>query len=116
MNRFFFFLIFTVIVSRSNGQKEGRELIDSLRSRLAVSTEDTGRVRILGKLAFQYYRINTDTGIIYSEQAIALAEKLNWNTGLAFSYNYLGINYGVKGNYQKALDLITSKNKNAEFN
>ena len=104
MKRIFYFLFFLAVALSSNGEKEGRELIDSLRSRLAVSAEDTGRVRILGKLAFQYYKINTDTGIIYSEQAIALAEKLNWNTGLAFSYNYLGINYGVKGNYPKALE------------
>jgi signal transduction histidine kinase len=98
----FFFLLMPC--TESPAQKQGNELIDSLTWRLKSAIEDTGKVRLLGKLSFQYYRFDTDSGIYYAEKAIMLAEQLNWDLGLAFSYNYLGTNYAVKGNYPKALE------------
>ncbi|MEI6138383.1 MAG: PAS domain S-box protein [Mariniphaga sp.] len=98
-------LLFLVLLSiHTMGQKQGIELIDSLKTRLISSVEDTTKVRLMGKLSFQYYRFNTDSGIYYAKRAISLAEKLRWKTGLAFSYNYLGTNYAVKGNYPDALE------------
>ena len=98
-------LLFLVLFSiHALGQKQGIELIDSLKTRLISSVEDTTKVRLMGKLSFQYYRFDTDSGIYYAKQAISLAEKLRWKTGLAFSYNYLGTNYAVKGNYPDALE------------
>lgn len=88
-------------------QKQGMQLIDSLKSELTKSTEDTSKVRLLGKISFQYYQFDTDLGIYYAEQAIRLAEKLNWGLGIAFSYNYLGTNYAVKGNHPKALEFFS---------
>lgn len=98
---FLFLIAFTVSAS---AQKQGYELIDSLKSKLTVTGEDTSRVRILGKLSFQYFRYDTDLGIYYAVEAIKLAEKLHWDLGLAFSFNYMGTNYAVKGNYPKALE------------
>ena len=98
-------LLFLVLFSiHCMGQKQGIELIDSLKAKLTSSVEDTSKVRLMGKLAFQYYRFDTDSGIYYAKQAISLSEKLEWKTGLAFSYNYLGTNYAVKGDYPTALD------------
>ncbi len=97
-------------------QKQGTELIDSLKLREVVSPPDTGKVRLLGKLAFQYYKFDTDSGVYYAEQAISLAEKLKWGMGIAFSWNYLGTNYAVKGNYPKALEcFINSLTKYSEI-
>ncbi len=106
MKKFLILLSFFLSINSSFSQKEGGELIDSLKSRLISSPEDTGRVRLLGKLSFQYYKIDTDSGVYYAEKAIALAETLHWGLGLAFANNYLGINYGVKGNYPKALEFF----------
>ena len=98
-------LLFLVLLSiHTMGQKQGIELIDSLKTRLKISGEDTAKVRLLGKLSFQYFRFDTDSGIHYANQAITLAQNLNWKLGLAFSYNYLGTNYAVKGDFPKALD------------
>ncbi len=97
-----FFLMFSITYSFA--QKQGIELIDSLKLRLKGSIEDTGKVRLLGKLSFQYFRFDTDSGIHYAQNAIIIAEKLHWDLGLAFSYNYLATNYAVKGNYPKALE------------
>ena len=98
-------LFFLVLLSINTlGQKQGIELIDSLKTRLKISDEDTSKVRLLGKLSFQYYHFDTDSGIYYAKQAIALSENLNWKMGLAFSYNYLGTNYAVKGDFPQALE------------
>lgn len=93
-------------------QKQGPDVIDSLKIRLKGAIQDTGKVRLMGKLAFQYYRFDTDSGIYYARQAISLAEKLKWGTGLAFSWNYLGTNYAVKGNFVKALECFNTSLSN----
>ncbi len=96
------FLMFYVVTDLV-AQKQGIEIIDSLKLRLKTSAEDTSKVRLLGKLSFQYFSFDTDSGVYYAEQAIQLGEKLQWGLGLAFSYNYLATNFAVKGNYPKAL-------------
>ena len=85
-------------------QKQGAELIDSLKSCLPVAKEDTNKVILLGILSFEYHRFDTDLGIQYGEQSKSLAEKLHYATGIAYAYNYLGTNYGIRGDFPKALD------------
>jgi PAS domain S-box-containing protein len=104
MKKLLIFLMFLFLLTNFYGQKRGPEFVDSLKTRLAGFSQDTGRVRLLGKISFQYYQFDTDSGIYYAEKAISLAEKLKWGTGIAFSWNYLGTNYAVKGNYPKALE------------
>jgi signal transduction histidine kinase len=96
-------LLFSIF-SNAFPQKQGSELIDSLKSDLTRSAEDTNKVILLGKLSFEYHRFNTDLGIYYGEQAILLSQKLKYGTGVAASYNFLATNYAIKGNYPKALD------------
>ena len=66
--------------------------------------DDTSKVRLLGKLSFHYFGFNTDSGIVYGEKALSMAKKIDWGTGIAFSYNYLGTNYAVRGNFPRALE------------
>jgi signal transduction histidine kinase len=107
MKKLITMFLLLLLVNYSFAQKQGMELIDSLKSKLTNSIEDTSKVRLLGKLSFQYYGFDTDLGIFYAEQAIKLAEKLQWKKGIAFSYNYLGTNYAVKGNYPKAAEYFS---------
>lgn len=97
------FLLF-LSLSTLYAQKQGLDIIDSLKLKLQNSADDTGKVRMLGKISFQYFRFDTDSGIAYGERALRLAEKLHWGLGKAFSNNYIGTNYAVKGNHPKALD------------
>jgi len=103
LKKYIFIFILLFSATHILAQKQGKELIDSLKIRLIQSKEDTSKVRLLGKLSFQYFRFDTDSGIYYADQGIILAEKLQWELGLAFCYNYKGINFGVKGNYPNAL-------------
>ena len=99
-----FSLFLIVLAYVAPAKKQGLELIDSLKTRVKISTDDTTKVRLLGKLSFQYFRFDTDSGIYYAKSAIKLAGHLDWKTGLAFSFNYLGTNYAVKGDFPKALE------------
>lgn len=89
-----------------SAQKIGPELTDSLKNLLRLSLEDTSKVSLLGKISFQYFKHNTDSGLYYGFKALDLAKKIKWGKGVAFSSNYIGINYGVKGNYPRALDFF----------
>ena len=104
MKRILSLLIIMLLIFDLSAQMLGTELLDSLKSKIATAPEDTNKVKLLGKLSFQYYSFDTDSGIHYGEIARALATKLQWGKGVAFSYNYIGTNYAVKGNYPEALE------------
>ena len=112
MKRLVLLAFLLVSINYLFAQKQGPDVIDSLKIRLKGAIQDTSKVRLMGKLAFQYYRFDTDSGIYYARQAISLAEKLKWGTGLAFSWNYLGTNYAVKGNFVKALECFNTSLSN----
>jgi len=91
----------------SFSQKHGSELIDSLKSRIPNATEDTVKISLLARLSFEYFGFDTDLGINYGEEALALSEKIGWNKGIALSYNSLGANWAIKSNYPKSLECYT---------
>lgn len=97
-------ILFLIPIISAYGQKTGLELIDSLKSACAEAPGDTDRVKILGKISFNYYNFDTDSGIFYGRKALDLSEKSGWDKGIALSNNYIGINYGVKGDFPKSLD------------
>jgi len=102
--RIIILIAFVFLIENTFSQIQGIELIDSLKLQLSNAKEDTSQARILGKLSFLYYRFDTDSGVYYGQKALSLSEKLKWTTGIAFSYNYLGTNFAVKGNFPQALD------------
>jgi adenylate cyclase len=71
---------------------------------LPRAKEDTNKVNLLKILAFEYYSINPDVGINYSERSLKLAEMLNWKKGIANALKTLGICNWSIAKYPKALD------------
>ncbi|MFN4005938.1 MAG: tetratricopeptide repeat protein [Chitinophagaceae bacterium] len=65
---------------------------------------DTTTVQQLIDLSFSYYQINSDSTIYYANKAMNIAEKSDYQLGIGMAHNRLGIGYGAKGNYIKALD------------
>lgn len=104
MNKLIQVLLFTLTISSTFGQKQGLELIDSLKTQLTTAVDDTNKVLLLGKLSFESRHFDTESGIQYGEQSLELAEKLEWNKGIAAALNDLGTNYAIRGTYPKALD------------
>jgi len=96
-------LLFNLALCSATAQQQQ---IDSLTRELKKSTvEDTSKIKILNGLSYAYYQLNTDEGIVYANQAIALSEKISDEKGMGYAYHFKGINYAEKGDYGTALEL-----------
>ena len=89
-------------------QKQGQPLIDSLLLELPKAKEDTNKVHILYEISFAFLNIDPDSGIMYGNQQLALAEKLEWEKGIALADNALGINYITRSDYARGLQYYFS--------
>jgi serine phosphatase RsbU (regulator of sigma subunit)/Tfp pilus assembly protein PilF len=76
--------------------------IDSLTALLERTGQDTARVNLLNKLAYEVFRSNPDNTLQYSEEAIGLARRLNYQEGLAEAYKNLGLGYYLQSNFTAA--------------
>lgn len=83
---------------------QNQKLIDSLQAELSHLPKDTNRVDYLNALAFEYRSTNLDTAFLLVDEAVALAEKLNYKRGLALAYNHYGILYKNKQNYTESVN------------
>lgn len=95
--------------------------IDSLYARLKQTLHDTDRVNTINALATEIGKSNPDTSIILSTQALNLAEKIKFETGIGKSYHNLGIfnlykeeNSAALTYYNKALAVWDKLEKEAE--
>ena len=78
--------------------------IDSLKKVLIAQKEDTNKVNTLGSLSFAYAFTEPGASIAYAQQALNLAEKLNFEPGVFWAEINLSNSLTVSGNYLLALD------------
>lgn len=103
----FLSLVFSLLITNPLiPSNESIKRIDSLRSELPKSLEDTNKVNLLCSLSKYFYNISPDSGIKYGTLSEKLAQKLEWKKGLAKSYSGLGINYSMQSNNSKAEQLF----------
>ncbi|WAC14214.1 tetratricopeptide repeat protein [Dyadobacter pollutisoli] len=81
--------------------------IDSLETQLKKSPVDTGKVNLLIDLAMEYWSSAPEKTIAYSNEALALSEKLDYTRGMARSYQSMGVYHWQKNNYPASLDFYT---------
>jgi tetratricopeptide (TPR) repeat protein len=79
--------------------------IDSLKRVAASEAHDTLRVQALCDLCYTFLSINPDSSIVFGNQAVALAEKIDFKKGIASSRSDLGLAYFYKGDLSKAISL-----------
>ncbi len=82
----------------------GQARIDSLLQSLNKETPDTQRVKTLQQLSFEYSSMDPDKGIKFGNEAVLLAEKLNWEKGIASAHYYRGANFLYTSRLPEALD------------
>jgi serine phosphatase RsbU (regulator of sigma subunit)/Tfp pilus assembly protein PilF len=93
----FLFLLFTgTIISAQDSQ------IDSMVMALQGMREDSVKVNAMNDIAAGVYRTDPDKAIKYSQEAKALAEQLNFPSGVALAYKNIGLGYYMQGNYVEA--------------
>lgn len=80
------------------------EPIDSLLTFLKTAKEDTMRVTALNDLSYEFSLVaNYKNQLIYANEALNLAEKLNWQNGKATALNDIGAAYDNFANFPEAL-------------
>ena len=92
-------IIFTaclMLFSSFSGYGQRQAIIDSLLILLPEMKEDTNKVNLLKKLSFMYSEINTNAGIKYGEQGLALSKKLKWKPGISKNLNNIAMNYVIR--------------------
>ena len=95
-----FFLSETSFGAKLRGQAR----IDSLLQSLNKETPDTQRVKTLQQLSFEYSSMDPEKGIKFGNEAVLLAEKLNWEKGIASAHYYRGANFLYTSRLPEALD------------
>jgi signal transduction histidine kinase len=77
---------------------------DSLRRELVSAKEDTNKVLLLINLGVFYRWSYPDSGILYAQEALRLAQKLNFTRGEIGANQIAHEAFSGKGNYPKALE------------
>jgi class 3 adenylate cyclase/tetratricopeptide (TPR) repeat protein len=81
--------------------------IDSLQILLKKDKEDTNKVNHLNNLCHEYADIGSyDTALYYSNAALELSQKINFQIGVAEAYNGLAILNFQQGNYSRSLEVF----------
>ncbi len=79
------------------------ENVKALILKLETSNEDSVKAQLLIDIANGLVKEKPDEGIKYGEQALALAEKLQWQIGIRKANTVLGDLYKAKNQYGKAV-------------
>jgi adenylate cyclase len=100
MPRWYFFLFLTLLIS----PLKGRDNPDSLKSLLENhAAEDAHRVDLLLELNKNYLNASLEDCQQYGLVARDLAEKINYQKGLALAYKSIGLCYNRQGDFPEAL-------------
>lgn len=98
----FFYLLCSLYAGAQNISRDSLTgLSNSFKRDNPVGIE---RVRRLNVLATQYMKMHIDTGLMYANQAKALAEQLRDTPGLARAFFNITLYYENKPDYSKALE------------
>lgn len=79
---------------------------DSLRGLLLQAKTDTGRVDLLILLGQSYLQRNKDSALRFTQQAVWLAQRINYPRGLFGARTRMALVFRDEGNYPKAIELL----------
>ncbi|MGH1433039.1 MAG: ATP-binding protein [Lewinella sp.] len=97
--RLLFFLLFSNLILVA--QNEHILLLEQMLPQLK---SDTALINTWNELSFEYYRLDIQKTIYYSELALEKSRAINFQKGIAQALNYRAIAYDVRGDTQKALE------------
>lgn len=96
--------IFLCVCAGSELFAQKQNNLDSLKLLLKENLHDTDRVEVLYELCFEFKRQNLDSAMYYGQEALSLSKKINYNTGIAISYNNLAGVMRDRGDFKTALE------------
>jgi len=84
-----------------------RSLLDSLQQQLDQHfNRDTVRVNILNKMGYEYWIVDPVQSVRYGDEALTLADSLNYLPGIALAKRVIGVANWAQGNYEKGLGYL----------
>ncbi len=89
----------------SIGFAQTKEATDSLQHQLAIAKDDTSRIKAQIALCLLYRLGNTDSSLIYGEQAFQSAQQINYLSGQILALSFMCIVTEQQGNLPKSLEL-----------
>lgn len=98
-------IIFLILGVACNtfGQKQGKELVDSLVASIPDVRNDSLKVRLFKQISDEYFFIDVEQALKYSKAGLKLADKIKWKRAIgAFNFN-IGRAYGDKGSYDSCM-------------
>ncbi len=108
-------LLFCFLLPPFGAAAQDLRSMDSVRRIIAEKkANDTILCDLMGKLAFDYSYIDLDSGMRLANQALLLAEKINYIHGKSHVYNTMGTICHDKGDFQKAVEFYAKARALAE--
>jgi len=108
-------LLFSGVPGALLAQDPAKRKVDSLLNILKTAKDDTNKVNTLNVLSEKLWRTaESPQGMKYAQEALRLAEKLKFNSGIAWAYENIGLHHGYQGNYPEALKNFFTALKTAE--
>ncbi len=85
--------------------KADNEVINSLKSRLIQSENETEQIDIINQLSYEYYQIDIEKTFSYGQEALTKAKAINYQKGIAQALKYLAIGHRVQKDISKSIEL-----------
>lgn len=77
--------------------------IDSLKNLISIATSDSSKVNLLNALSKSFFKVKPDTSVTIAMSSKQLAERSNYQPGLALALKNMGIGYYLQGKYIDAI-------------
>ncbi len=97
-------LLLTLLITTAFAQNTAK--INSLKEQLNTVRSDTARINLLNRIANAYAQGDSANAYQYSQQAIGLANKINYKIGLADAWLAQGTAQQFRSHLQQALQLF----------
>jgi serine phosphatase RsbU (regulator of sigma subunit) len=93
-------IVFTLLQFALQGQNLNK--LDSLKLKLSVEKSDTGKVILQYRIAYELQFSDPERSLKYTNEALSLAERINYKRGIGNSLIQLGNIEQIKGNFSGA--------------
>ena len=102
MRPYFLYLFVFLLIAGAKSNAQSTD-IDSLKVLLESQGDDTLKVNTLNQIASVIFRSDPDEAISYSEEALLLADQIEFRKGQALAHKNQGLGYYMQGHYAEAL-------------
>ena len=107
MKKLFFIILFLCSLTaycQNRKPLNGQARVDSLLNEIPAQKDDSNKVKLLNSISHAYVGISNNEMMKYSREALVLAKNLDWQSGIAQSYRYIGHSYSMLSDYNSALE------------